>query len=56
MAKGGVGPCGSFCDTGSFCANSKKCGCDSQVPKCPLQNRLAYQLIKPEEIKDIKNL
>jgi hypothetical protein len=53
MAKRGVGPCGSFCDTGSFCTDSKKCGCNSQVPQCPLQNRLAYQLIKPEEIKNL---
>jgi hypothetical protein len=55
MAKGGVGPCGSFCDTGSFCANSKNCGCDNQVqiPKCPPQNKLGYQLIKPGEIKNL---
>jgi hypothetical protein len=44
MAKGGVGPCGSFCDTGSFSANIINC----QVPKCPLQNKNAYKLIKPE--------
>jgi hypothetical protein len=41
MAKEGVGPCGSFCDTGDFCKDGK-CGCE-RISKCAVPYSASYK-------------